>query len=118
MWRCGSSAGAVGLMAAATSFARCMRCFSLRSIIREKDARDGGWLNVLDRACECGAPSEDLEAASKDETKRIVAGTDMPLLVVVTYPSQCSFSPCVSPRASTRSPPPGHSVKRRLPCSP
>ena len=70
-------------MAASTSFARCTRCFSLCSIMREKDARDARWLNVLDRTCECGAPSEDLVAASKDEIERIVAGTDMPLLVVV-----------------------------------
>ena len=34
------------------------------------------------------------------------------------HPSQRSASPCVSPKASTRSPPPGHSVRRRLPRSP
>jgi hypothetical protein len=25
---------------------------------REKNARGGGWLNVLDRTCECGTPPE------------------------------------------------------------
>ena len=69
-------------MAASTSFARCTRCFSLCGIMREQDARDGGWLDVLDRTCECGASSEDLVAVSKDEIEGIVAGTDMPLLVV------------------------------------
>ena len=70
-------------MVAATSFAHCTRCFSLCSVMREKVARSGGWLNVLDRTCKCGAPSEDLVAASEDEIRRIVAGTVMPLLVVV-----------------------------------
>jgi hypothetical protein len=70
-------------MATSTSFARCTHCFSLCSIMREKDAHDGGWLNVLDRTCECGAPSEDLVAASKDELECIMAGTSMPPLVVV-----------------------------------
>ena len=74
---------AVGLMAAATSFARCTRCFSLCGLVREKDARNGGWLNVLDQTCECGAPPENLVFASEDEIQRIVAGAVMPLLVVV-----------------------------------
>jgi hypothetical protein len=70
-------------MAPATSFARCTRCFSLCGVMREKDARGGGWLNVLDQTCECGASSEDLVTASENEIQSIVAGTVMPLLVVV-----------------------------------
>ena len=70
-------------MAPATSFARCTRCFSLCGVMREEDARTGGWLNVLDHTCECGAPPQDLVAASEDEIQRIMAGTVMPLLVVV-----------------------------------
>ena len=70
-------------MASTTSFGRCTHCLSLCGIMREKDARDGGWLNVLDRTCECGAPPEDLVAASESEIQCIVAGTVIPLLVVV-----------------------------------
>ena len=70
-------------MASVASFARCTRCLSLCGIVREKDAQDGGWLDVLDRTCECGAPSENLVAASYDEIQRIEDGTVMPLLVVV-----------------------------------
>jgi hypothetical protein len=70
-------------MAPATSFARCTRCFSLCGVMREKDARGGGWLNVLDHTCECGASPEDLVTASEDEIQSIVAGIVMPLLVVV-----------------------------------
>jgi hypothetical protein len=70
-------------MAAATRFAHCTHCFSLCGVVREKDARNGGWLNVLDQTCGCGAPPEDLLAASEDEIQRIVAGAVMPLLVVV-----------------------------------
>ena len=70
-------------MTSATIFARCTHCFSLCGVMHEKDARNGGWLNVLDRTCECGAPLEDLVAASEKEIQRIVAGAVMPLLVVV-----------------------------------
>ena len=70
-------------MVSATSFARCTRCLSLCGVMCEKDARNGGWLNVLDRTCECGAPPKDLVAASEDEIQSIVAGATMPLLVVV-----------------------------------
>jgi hypothetical protein len=49
---------------------------------------------------------------------RVIGSENRSAMLERTYPSQCSFSPCVSPRASTRSPPPGHSVQRRLPCSP
>ena len=70
-------------MAAATSFAHCTRCFSLCCVMREKDARTDGWLNVLDDTCECGAPPKDLVSASEDEIQRIVDGAVMPLLVVV-----------------------------------
>jgi len=51
--------------------------------MHEEDARNDGWLSVLGRTCECGAPPEDLLAASEDDIQHIVAGAVMPLLVVV-----------------------------------
>jgi len=68
---------------ASARFVRCTHCLNLCGIMREKDARDGGWLNVLGRTCVCGAPPQDLVVASEEEIQRIVAGTVMPLLVVV-----------------------------------
>jgi len=70
-------------MATVTSFAHCRCCSSICAVIRKTAALSGGWLSVLDWTCECGAPPTDLVPASEDEIQRIVAGTTMPLLVVV-----------------------------------
>ena len=77
------TAGAVGLMALATAFAHCRCCSSICGVMRKAEAQSGGWLSVLDWTCECGAPPTDLVPASEDQIQRVIAGTIVPLLVVV-----------------------------------
>ena len=49
--------------------------------MRTSDARFGGWLEVLDRTCICGASTEDLVPATLSEAAR--AGGHAELAVVL-----------------------------------
>jgi hypothetical protein len=66
-----------------TPFARCTRCNQICGVMRATDARAGGWLAVLDRACTCGAPVEELVPAMGDEALRDTPrGVVLPIVVV------------------------------------
>ncbi|MDO9714059.1 hypothetical protein, partial [Paracraurococcus lichenis] len=76
---CGGPARAAGL----TAFARCPYCGAACGVMRVSEARAGGWLAAVLRACACGAPASALEPLSENEGRRTVSlGIVLPILVV------------------------------------
>jgi hypothetical protein len=50
--------------------------------MRTSDARFGGWLEVLDRTCICGASTEDLVPATLREAERVGGRAELAVVLV------------------------------------
>ena len=64
--------------------ARCLSCEGVIGVIREQVARDGDWLDVLERACPgCSAAVESLVEIGEGDAALAVARADLPAAMVV-----------------------------------
>jgi hypothetical protein len=67
---------------ATTTFARCTACNASVRVMREREARAGGWLSAVDPTCRCGASHEHLVPTPEGETQQLL-GPGMPAVVMV-----------------------------------
>ena len=65
------------------AFARCPACQTICGVMNGSEARDGGWLDVLDLTCTCGAAPERLRLVGEEEAVLAMEGGALPPLVLV-----------------------------------